>query len=455
MSLPRQPLLKLKALTVSLALAAMSGRAAEFNVADHGAKGDGKTLCTLAIQKAIDAAADSGGVVTFPKGTFVSGSIFLKSGVELRLDEGVVLQAVPDDAAYPEIWTRIAGIEMLWPAALINVNTQHNVKITGKGMVDGNGEYWWKKFKTMRLDYEKRGLRWAVDYDCKRVRPIVIYESKDIEVRDITIRRSGFWTLTMTYSEHCVVDGVTIRDNTGPSSDGIDVDSSRDVLIQNCDVDCNDDNFCLKAGRDADGLRVNRPTENVVIRNCISRRGDGMFTIGSETSGGIRNVEVANIKALGTSTGIRLKSARTRGGVVENIHIHDVQMDQVANPFEFELNWYPAYSYATIPKHLKDSDIPAHWKVLAQRVKPVERGIPEFRDISISNITVRGAQQALQVNGWPEKPIRNVRWESVSIQARSAGIIQHAANWTMTNVVLQTKDGRPIKLINCLNVATP
>ena len=270
-----------------------------FLAADYGAIGDGKTINTKAIQETIDAAAAAGGgKVIFDAGTYVSGALFLKSNVNLHLDKDVIIQAVQDDQHFPDRWTRVAGIEMDWPAALINVYEEDNVLISGEGTIDGNGKFWWDKFwgdpprsGGMWVDYTERGIRWAVDYDCKRVRPVVIYKSKNVKLQEFTVLRAGFWTISLTFSEGIYVDGVTIRNNIGgfgPSSDGINTDSSKDILVENCDIDCNDDNLCIKAGRDYDGLRVNRPAENIVYRNCITRAGHGLFTIGSETSGGMR-----------------------------------------------------------------------------------------------------------------------------------------------------------------------
>lgn len=445
-------------------LAASSLSAATFNAVDYGASPDDETLDSPAIQKAIDAAAQKGGgTVVFAKGTYLTGALFLKSNVELHIDEGVVLRAVQDEAAYPDIWSRVAGVEMNWPAAVVNVYGQTNVSITGKGTLDGNGSYWWQKFwgddrnGGMLKDYVARGLRWAVDYDCKRVRALLIYDSKDVKVRDLTIERSGFWSLTLTYSERVTVDGVIIRANIGghgPSSDGIDIDSSREVLVENCDIDANDDNICLKAGRDADGLRVNRPTENVVIRNCVTRAGYGMFTIGSETSGGIRNVQVSGMKAIGTKQGIHFKSAKIRGGVIENISIRDVVMENVERPLNFEMNWYPAYSLPVIPAALADQKHPPHWEILLQPV-PAARGIPEVRNISIANVTATGAKLALSATGYPEKVMRDVRLSDVSIEAATAGKINHAADWQMLNVVFQTADGKPLGRVNCRAVDAP
>lgn len=439
---------------------------ARFNVADYGAVGDGETLDTRAIQDCIDAASRAGGgVVSFPQGIFLSGAIFVKSNVELHIDEGVTIKAVQDDSQYPEIWTRIAGVEMDWPAALINIYKQKNVRITGKGTIDGNGKYWWDKFwgdppksGGMYVDYVAMGLRWAVDYDCKRVRGVVAFESEDILLKDFTVRNSGFWTVTFTYCKRGYVEGVIVRNNEdafGPSSDGINTDSSSDILVENCDIDCNDDNLCIKAGKDADGLRVNRPAENIVYRNCITRSGHGLFTLGSETSGGMRNIEVYGMKAVGTSMGLRFKSAKVRGGLMENISFHDIEMQGVSYPFHFELNWFPEYSYPTIPKNIPKDSIPDRWFAITRPVVPPERGIPEFRNISFSHITVTGAKKAIFVNAYPEKPMTKLHWEDVSIQAGEAGQINHALDWTMENVSLFLPDSGKIELNNAVNVETP
>ena len=420
-----------------------------FNAQDYGAVGDGKTICTKSIQDAIDAAANAGGgTVIFTEGTYVTGALFLKSNVALHLDKGVIIQAIQDDEHYPELKTRIAGIEMEWPAALINIYEQNNVRITGKGVIDGNGKFWWDKFwgdpprsGGMWEKYKELDIRWAVDYECKRVRPVVVYKSKNILLKDFTVKRAGFWTVSLTYSQRVHVDGLIIRNNIGgfgPSSDGINTDSSSDVLVENCDIDCNDDNLCIKSGRDADGLRVNRPAENIVYRNCITRAGHGLFTIGSETSGGMRNIEVYGLQAKGTNTGIRFKSAQVRGGLIENLWFHDIKMDSVKSPFHFELNWYPEYSYPKIPDHVPEEMISARMKTLTQPVVPPERGIPQFQDIILSNIEVKNANRAVYVNAYPEKPMHTLTWENITIETNNMGSVRHARNWKMKNVKTHT-----------------
>jgi len=427
---------------------------------DHGATPDGETRCTVSIQDAIDTVADAGGgVVRLPEGTYLSGALFLQSNVELRIEAGATLKAVQDDDAYPNRETRVAGIEMEWPAALVNAYEVSNVGVTGEGTIDGNGEYWWEKFNDMRGDYEDRGLRWAVDYDCERVRPLVAYESEDVLFRDFTVERQGFWAVTMTYCDGVHVDGLTVRGNVGgygPSTDGINTDSSRNVLVEDCDVAGNDDCLCLKAGRDADGLRVDRPTENVVYRHCRTGEGGGLVTIGSETAGGIRNVEAYDIHGEGTSTGIRFKSAKVRGGVIENLTFRDLSVEGARTVFEWNLDWHPDYSYPTIPDDVPESEYQPHWEVMTTPVEPPERGIPEFRDITVENVRATDTDRdAFFVNGYAEKPISRVAFADVDVEAPDAGSIAHAADWTMTDVTVRTPDGEGVDTEDCERVDLP
>lgn len=428
---------------VGTSLVPQAGR--EFLVNDYGAIADGKTLASPAIQKAIDAcAAQGGGQVVFKKGTYRIGAVFLKSGVHLRIDKEVLLLGSDNFDDYPEIDTRIAGIEMKWPAALINVIGQQRVAITGEGKINANGKFCWDKYWRMRKEYEAKGLRWVVDYDAKRVRTILVQDCREVLLEGLTIANAGFWTVQVLYASHITIDGLVIRNNEdgrGPSTDGIDIDSSSWVLVQDCDIDCNDDDFCLKAGRDWDGLRVNRPTEYVVLRNCTARKGGGLLTIGSETSGGIRHVLATGLQATGTGNGFHIKSAVTRGGVVEDIHFEKAKLDSVKHAFHFVMNWNPAYSYSKLPEGYREDSVPAHWRTLLRLPEPAAKGIPVFRNIHIREVVVRNAQTAVASAGLEASPVQGVSFEQVLIGAQKAGNISYAQDWNMSTLQLKAAEG--------------
>ena len=433
---------------LALLLAGGASAKGSFHVERYGAKGDGKTMNTAAIQRAIDAAAKGGGTVVFPAGAFLTGSIFVKSGVTLKIDKGVTLLGSQNIADYPVMKTRIAGIETHWPAALVNIYEQKNAAIVGAGTIDGDGKVFWDSYWTLRKAYEPRGLRWASDYDAQRPRLIQVYKSSQVKVGGgLLLKRSGFWTLHVCFSEDVTVDGVVIRNNEGglgPSTDGIDIDSSRKILVQHADIDVNDDALCLKAGRDSDGLRVARPTEDVVIRDSIVRSAAAGVTFGSETSGGFRNIEAYNITVEGkVPVGILFKSAHTRGGFGENLRLHDFKMKGTPVVMRITMNWNPSYSYAKIPDGI--ADIPAIWKVLATPV-PKEQGMAHFHDVRIWNIKATGAKTAFEVDGFKEAPLARFRLDHIDIEAQDGGHISDARDWTFSDVKLNL--GKPVALEN-------
>lgn len=422
-----------------------------FKVKDCQTVNDGKTLCTKQIQDAIDACNSAGGgTVVFAPGKYLTGALFIKKGVNLCIGKGVTLMASTDISNYPELRSRIAGIEMVWPSAVINVIDQKNAAISGEGTIDFQGKVFWDKYWEMRKQYEKEGLRWIVDYDCKRVRGILISGSSDISLKGVHLMRSGFWAVQVLYSSYCTVDGININNNMGghgPSTDGIDIDSSTRILVQNCDIDCNDDNICIKSGRDADGLRVNRPTEYVVVRNCIARKGAGLITCGSETSGSIRNILAYNMKAYGTSSALRIKSAMNRGGTVENIYMDNVKADSVGSVLAADLNWNPSYSYSTLPEKYVGKEIPEHWKVMLTPVVPVEKGYPHFKNVYLSNVKAQNAKQFISASGWNDKlRLENFYLNNIKAKVEGAGNISFTDHFSIKNIKLKVSDKSKVVL---------
>jgi polygalacturonase len=430
-----------------------------FHPADFGAVSDGKTLVTVPLQKALDAAAAAGGgEVELKPGTYLTGSLFLKSHTRLVLDKGAIILGTTRKDAYPLVATRAAGIEMQWPAALLNIAGQTNVSIEGEGTVDGDGDPWWKEFWSLLPAYQSRGLRWALDYDVQRPELIRIYKSSSVRIGSgLMLRRSAFWTIHICYSTNVVVDKVIIRDNDAsgvrsPSTDGVDIDSSRHILVEKVDIENNDDGICLKAGMNADGLRVNRPTEDVVIRDSIIRQGISGIAIGSDTAGGFKNITVRGITILsGVRYGIYLKSTRTRGGWTDNIKMSHIEMRGVNTAIKIDLNYFPAFSTPKIPPGIQNNlppglhAIPDYWRILTAPVDPA-LGLPHFRGITLSEIRAAGVGAAFSVNAAPDAPLVGFTLKNIYIDAQRAGSIRHTRAWTFQNVTVHARDGVPLKL---------
>ncbi|NCT84161.1 MAG: glycoside hydrolase family 28 protein [Comamonadaceae bacterium] len=397
-----------------------------------GARGDGCSLDTRALQAAIDAAALAGAELRLGPGVYLTGALFLKSGMTLRLDRGATLLGSRDLAHYPLLPTRVAGIEMRWPAALVNIYGEHDVGLVGEGCIDGDGQVFWDSYWALRAAYEPRGLRWASDYDAQRPRLVQVFESARVRIGEgLLLRRSGFWTLHLCYSEDVTVDGVTIRNNDearGPSTDGIDIDSSRRVQIRHADIAVNDDALCLKAGRDADGLRVARPSEDIDISDCIVREGAAGLTFGSETSGGLRRIRARRIEVLGAvPVGLLFKSAPTRGGYIEDLQLSRITLRDVPTALRVTMNWNPGYSRAHIPEAERPA-APRHWRALAAPVPP-ELGRTQVHGVRIETLRATGAQVAFEVDAHAQAPLRDFHFSGLDLQARHGGHVQDVQGW--------------------------
>jgi polygalacturonase len=396
----------------------------------HGALGDGKTLNTKAIQQTIDTcAAAGGGTVVVPSGAFVSGSIFLKQGVNFTIEKGGILKGSENTNDYPWIDTRIAGLEMKWPAALVNADGVSNLVLSGEGTIDGSGEPWWRRYWQAR-----RAEKEDIDPHFKVPRPRLVHfiRCEKVTVRDLLLKDSAFWNLQLTYCDGVEVRNLKIRAPHEPvkaaSSDGIDLDSTRNALIEGCDIECDDDAICLKSGRDADGLRVNRPTENMVIRNCRVGHAAGLVCFGSETAGGIRNIRISNCRAEnGCGEVVRFKTRMGRGGVVEDVVYEDIQADGARSVFNFNMDAFTAFW------------LPEQFRAPA----PADKATPTFRNITVRNLTAKNCGAVGHMVGLSDSPLRDIRLENVEVQARAPLVIRHAVELQFKNVKVNGKVVEP------------
>src|ERR1035437_1460160 len=409
--------------TPNYAVAASSGRQL-FNIADYGAKRDGAVLATEALRQAIQAAkAAGGGTIYVPPGKYISGPIELFSNMILDIDAGATIEFPV--APLPFTKGRYLGIETLTPMPLIGGHDVENVTVTGRGTVTtGDYEAWRKAYKDAYEEYLKarkgvvlthgdesgsaNGPRWdhllkaleakqpVSEEEYRRAAAethpsfVCFMNAKNVLVEGVHIVGAPAFVVHLLYAENATVRNVIIEAYPGPHANGIVADSSRFVRISDDYIDVGDDGIVIKSGKDADGLRVNRPTEHVAITNCTVHHAHGAVVIGSETSGSIRTVVASNITAVDTENGIRIKSRRGRGGVVEDARFDNWTMENVG------------VGIVVTSYYIMGGEV-------ATKEEPVSDRTPVFRNIAISDVTINGAQKAIDIDGLPEMPITALR----------------------------------------------
>ena len=362
-----------------------------FNVRDYGAVGDGAMLDTRALQAAINAAAQTGGgTVLVPAGKYVSGAIFLREHITLFLDAGAVLLGSENPADYPLIRARWEGVTQDTHASLIGGDGLHHIAVVGRGTIDGRGAVWWQRHRSKTLDMP-------------RPRLISFANSTNVLIEGVTLTNSPAWTINPVRCTNVTVDKVTIvNPPDSPNTDGINPDSCRNVHISNCHVDVGDDCVTIKSGVETEAPELRAPCENLTITNCTMVHGHGGVVIGSEMSGGVRSVVIANCVFVGTDRGIRLKARRGRGGFVEDVRVTNVIMRDVLCPFTMNLFY-----------HIGKKGDP---DIADKNARPINDGTPRVRHVHLSHITARGAKIAAGfLYGLPEMPIEDVTLDDVSI----------------------------------------
>ena len=398
-----------------------------FNVVDFGAAGNGKTLCTQAIQKAVDGCASTGGgTVYFPAGRYLTGAIFLKSNVTLHVSEGAILLASTNFEHFPPFkpgW-RILSDDTRRSSLITGVDLE-NIAVTGRGKLDGQGKPWWD---ALRKDKNaKEGQPKILTYGRPRV--INLYRCRNVRIEDVTIVNSPSWTVHPVGCDNLVVDGISIiNPEDGPNTDGVNPESCRNVRIANCFIDTGDDCITLKSGQDEEGRLKARPTENVTITNCVMYKGHGAVVIGSEMSGNVRNVTASNIVCVGTDRAVRIKSTRGRGGIVENIRYSNFIVENVREPI-YITNFYTK----TDPE-------------------PVSERTPIFRDIAISHFTIKNSPLTAKILGLPEMPIQQLRITDMIASTKAGFRCESVAGLELYNVQVNVDNGPAFAISNCKNV---
>lgn len=455
------------------------------NITDFGAVADGKTLNTEAINNAIkDVNSKGGGKVVIPAGLWLTGPIELKSNVNLYTEQNSLILFTDDFNAYPILETSFEGLETRRCQSPISAWNAENIAITGYGVFDGSGDSWrpvkkgkmtasqWKSLlasggvvendvwyptagslkgaKACKEFNNPEGIETDEEWNEIRpwLRPVLlnIVKSKKVLLEGVTFKNSPSWCLHPLSCEHITIKDVkAFNPWYSQNGDALDLESCNYALIINNVFDAGDDAICIKSGKDEDGRKRGEPCQNVIVKNNVVLHGHGGFVVGSEMSGGVKNIYVSDCTFLGTDVGLRFKSTRGRGGVVENIHIHNINMIDI--PHEALL--FDLFYGGKGAGEETEEELIARMKTA---IPPVTEETPAFRDIYISGITANGVGRAMFFNGLPEMPIRNIDIKDVQITNAKAGIvISQAENVTIDNANVET-EGEVLKVRFAKNV---
>jgi hypothetical protein len=450
------------------------------SIVSFGAKGDGITLNTQSINKTIASVSQKGGgVVLIPSGLWLSGPIELKSNVNLHLKRDAILQFTDDFNQYKLVQGNWEG-QPAWrnQSPISGVNLE-NIAITGTGIIDGNGGAWrmvkkdkltetqWKILVASGGVVRADGKMWypsektvkgsntknagvieagktAADYedikDFLRPNLLVLTSCKKVLLEGVTFQNSPAWNLHPLLCEDLTLRNLQVKNPWfAQNGDGVDVESCKNVLIEGSTFDVGDDGICIKSGRDEAGRKRGVPTENVIVRNNVVYHAHGGFVIGSEMSGGAKNIWVYDCSFIGTDIGLRFKTTRGRGGVVENIYINNINMIDIPG----EAILFDMYYAAVDPVPLAGEKREAIKTVTV----PVTEATPQFKNFYIKDVVANGAEKAIFFRGLPEMNIKDIHMENVTIKAKKGIEIIEAAGIFLKNVNVITEDTSPIVMI--------
>jgi polygalacturonase len=451
-----------------------------FNIINYGAISDGLTLNTKSINTAIiDCNAKGGGVVKVPAGFWMTGPVVMKSNVNLYLERAAILQFTEDFNQYPLVEGNYEGHKAVRNQSPISGIDIENVAITGMGVIDGNGEFWrmiskdrltesqWKKKVSSGGLVSANGRTWMPSEKAKKgletkntgeitggkglkdfedvkdfLRPnmIVFSNCKRVMLEGVTFQNSPAWCLHPLMCIDLTVRNVVVNNpEWAQNGDGIDVESCKNVLIEGSTFECGDDGICIKSGRDEEGRKRGMPTENVIVRNNIVYRAHGGFVIGSEMSGGARNIFVYDCSFMGTDKGLRFKTARGRGGIVENIYIKNIFMKNIVT----DAIYFDMYYFTKAPVAGQKEEIPA-----------VTAATPQFQNFEISNIVCNGAETGIFLRGLPEMSVKNIILRNIVLKTNKAIEIIEASGIQLNNIQLVSNQTKPLVTIeNSKNIS--
>ena len=455
------------------------------SITDFGAINGGQVLCTQAFAQAIEAVSKKGGgKVIVPRGIWLTGPITLKSNIEIHTEGGAMVVFSTDKSLYPLVETNFEGFNTWRCMSPVNGRNLENIAITGKGLFDGSGEAWravkkekltdsqWKKLVASGGLVNENGKTWypsqqfingekVADMNVPRnlktkaefekikdfLRPVMIslISCKKVLIDGPTFQNSPAWCIHPLLCEDFTLRNTTVRNPWySQNGDGIDIESCKNSIIHDNNFDVGDDAICIKSGKDKEGRDRGIPNENLIVKNCIVYHGHGGVTVGSEMSGGVRNLHVSNCTFIGTDVGLRFKSNRGRGGVVENIYISDIEMMNIPTQ-AISFNLY--YSGKSASEDLDAGESGAGEKLL-----PVTEETPQFKNIFIRDVNCKGALQGIFLQGLPEMNLENIRLENIQMEADFGMICTDAKNIIIKNLTLKTKKTPVIELRNSADV---
>ncbi len=459
----------------------------EMLLTDFGARGDGMTLNTAAFENALtQLSSQGGGRLVVPAGVWFTGPIVLRSNIDLHLEAGALILFTDNMNDYPLVSTNFEGLETRRCQSPLWAKDAVNISITGHGVIDGAGQAWRpvKKGKLVASEWSKlvasggvlnarkdtwfpseksrygseisdmnvpRNLGTDTEWESVKdfLRPVMVslQNCENVLLEGVTFQNSPSWNIHPFMCRNLIVKSVTVRNPWyAQNGDGLDVESCTNVIIVDSSFDVGDDGICIKSGKDAEGRKRGIPAKNIIVDNCTVFHGHGGFVVGSEMSGGVKNISVTNCTFLGTDVGLRFKSNRGRGGVVEDIYIKGIRMMNIpTEPLLFDL----FYGGKSASEELADGKEPQEKDAPAMKV---DQTTPSFRNIHISDVVCHGSRRAMFFNGLPEMNVRDVYVDDCSISATYGVEISESDGVRLSNLRLEIAKGPELKMTNVKNV---